>query len=129
MSHRDPYLAIPRALAVLPGNGGVKGKTDKLRSVTVGSPESVYMALTFCFDLYRRMLYMAKPAGALREHITPELAKEILEDDDSINDARGWRERAEAAQEIMLRLHSQLSADWEKALRRAASEAPVEVHH
>ena len=113
MSHHDPYLAIPRALAVLPGNGGIKGTTDKLKTVQVGSEESVYMALAFCFDLYRRLLYMAKPAGALREYITRELAREIIRDDKAIDDAAGWQGRAEVAQRIMLRLHKELSEDWE----------------
>jgi|RhiMethySRZTD1v2_1073278.scaffolds.fasta_scaffold966970_1 hypothetical protein len=128
MSHLDTYLSVPQALSVVPGNGGIKGRTDKLKSVTVGSPESVYMALSFCFDLYRRLLYMAQPAGALREHIPPELAKTILKDDEAIDKADGWRGRAEAAQRIMLRLHGELSADWQKALERAASEARTEVH-
>lgn len=120
MSHHDPYIAIPRVLSVLPGNGGTKGKSDKLKSVEVGSEESVYMALTFCFDLYRRLLYMAKPAVALREYIPTDLAREILKDDEAIDAHDKWSERAIEAQKIMLRLHKELSGDWEEALERAA---------
>jgi hypothetical protein len=128
MSHHDTYLALPRALSVLPGSGGVKGKSDKLASVTVGSPESVYMVATLCFDLYRRLLYMSKPARALREHIPMELAQEILNDDAAINAADGWEGRAKAAQEIMLRLHKELSKDWQRALERAAEGRAMDEH-
>src|SRR5262245_57458049 len=130
MSHRDDtYLSVPQALSVIPGNGGIKGKTNKLESVKeIGSPESVYMALAFCFDLYRRMLYMAQPAEALREHIPPELARRILQDNAKIDGPDTWRGRAEAAQEIMLKLHNEMSEDWMRALRRAATQASTEVH-
>ena len=128
MSHRDSYLAVPRALAVLPGNGGVKGKSNKLDSVEVGSEESFYMLATFCFDLYRRMLYMAKPARALRDHIPPDLAREILEDDAAIDRGEGWRERAKTAQKIMLRLHEELSDEWARDLKRAARDDSPDGH-
>lgn len=120
MSHHDPYTAIPKVLAVLPGNGGTKGKTDKLRTVEVGSEESVYMALTFCFDLYRRLLYMSKSAGPLREFIPPDLARQIQKDDGAIDAQKGWRGRARVAQRIMLRLHRELSQDWSRELGKAA---------
>jgi hypothetical protein len=122
MSHHDTYLAIPKALAVIPGNGGARGLTAKLASVEVGSPDSVYMVATFCFDLHRRLQYMAKITRTLAEHIPSDIAREMLADDEAIKAGAGWRERAEAAERIMLRLHGELSEDWERELRRAAGQ-------
>jgi hypothetical protein len=121
MPHHDTTdITALKALAVLPGNGGTKGRTPKLASVKVGSADSVYMLATFCFDLYRRLQYVAKVARPLAEHLPPEIAREMLADNEVIDGGPGWRERAEAAEAIMLRLHEELSDDWERELERAA---------
>jgi hypothetical protein len=85
--------------------------------------------LTFCLDLYRRLLYVAKAARPLREYLTAEQAREIREDNQAIDAAKDWHERAEATQKIMFRLHDELSKDWARALEEAAEEEPVHAHH
>lgn len=123
MPHHDTIdSTASRALAVLPGNGGTRADSPKLASVEVGSPDSVYMLATFCFDLYRRLQYMAKIARPLAEHMPPEIAREMIADNEEINAGKGWRERAETAEKIMLRLHRELSGDWERELRRASEQ-------
>lgn len=129
MSHRDTHMAIPRSLAAVLGNGGTKGKTSKVKVIEAGGDEAAYMTLTFCLDLYRRLLYVAKAAQPLREYLTAEQAREIRKDNEAIDAGKNWRERAEAAQKIMFRLHDQLSEDWERALEQAAAEEPVHAHH
>jgi hypothetical protein len=129
MSHRDTHMAIPRALAALPSNGGTKGRTSKVEVIEKGGDEAAYMTLTFCMDLYRRLLYVAKAAQPLREYLTADQAREIREDNEAIDAGKNWRERAEAAQKIMFRLDKELSKDWERALEEAAAEEPVHAHH
>jgi hypothetical protein len=129
MSHRDTHMAIPRSLAAVLGNGGTKGKTDKVEVVARGGDEASYMTLTFCLDLYRRLLYVAKAARPLREYLTAEQAREIRKDNEAIDAGKNWRERAKVTQEIMFRLHDELSKDWGRALEEAAAEEPVHAHH
>ena len=98
-----------------------KGFTDKLGSVEVGTPEAYYMLATYCFDLTRKLEYLVKVARPFAEHIPPELAHEILEDNDAIN-AKGltWEERAKVAEKIMLRLHREAGDGAERSLNEAA---------
>src|SRR4051812_13965060 len=116
-------IAAERVLSVIMGNGGQKGLTRKLDSVEIGSPDSVYMVAAFCFDLFRRMQYMYRLAQPFDDLIPPETAREILADHDSMNaDGLSWRERAERAETIMLRLHGELAQDWEQNLRQRAAQ-------
>jgi len=116
-------IAAERVLSIIPGNGGPKGITSKLASVEVGSPDSVYMVAAFCFDVMRRLQYMYKLARPFAYQIPPDVAQEILADHDAINaDGLSWRERAEAAEQIMLRLHGELADQWEHNLRQAAGQ-------
>jgi hypothetical protein len=122
----DDTINIPpeRVLSILPGNGGPKGFTSKLGSVEVGSPDSVYMVAAFCFDVMRRLQYMYKLARPYADQIPPNVAQEILADHDAINaDGLSWQQRAETAEQIMLRLHNELAGQWEQNLRQAAGQA------
>ena len=123
MPDQTTDIAAERVLSVIPGNGGPHGLTKKLQSVEIGSPDSVYMVAAFCFDLVRRMQYMYRLAQPFAELIPPETAREILADHETINGAGlTWRERAERAEEIMLRLHGELAEEWETNLRHAAAQ-------
>jgi hypothetical protein len=123
MSDQTIDIAADRVLSVILGNGGQKGRTPKLASVEIGSPDSVYMVAAFCFDLFRRMQYMYKLAQPFADLIPPETAREILADHESMNaDGLTWRERAERGEQIMLRLHGELADEWERNIRRAADQ-------
>jgi hypothetical protein len=100
-----------------------KRRTEKLGSVEVGTHESFYLLATYCFDLSRKLLYLSKVARPFAEHIPPELAHEILEDNDAIN-AKGltWEERAKVAEKIMLRLYDELADQYEQILKQAADQ-------
>lgn len=116
-------IAAERVLSIVLGEGGPKGRTAKLASVEVGSADSVYMLAAFCFDLFRRLQYMSKLARPFADQIPPEIAREILADQEAINaDGLNWRQRAEAAEQIMLRLHGELADEWDSNLRRAAEQ-------
>lgn len=117
--------SVARVLSVLPLGTGTHGDTVKLGSVKVGDPESVYMVATFCFDLFRRLQYVAKVALPFGDHMPPEIAREILKDDADINAGKNWRERAETAEQVTRRLHRELAGEWERRLERAAQGTPV----
>jgi hypothetical protein len=99
-----------------------RGRTGKLESVEVGSPESFYLLATFCFDLSRKFEYLSKAARPFAEQIPPELASEILDDSQAISAATTWKDRATRAESIMLRLHDELGDENARALQRAADQ-------
>jgi hypothetical protein len=85
--------------------------TDKLASVTVGTPEAFYLLATYCFDLSRKLLYLSKIAGPYVANIPPDLAQEIEADTDAINEnGLSWEDRAELAEDIMLRLYREVDS-------------------
>ena len=98
-----------------------KGYTDKMASVTVGTPEAFFMLATYCFDLTRKLNYLIKVARPFAEHIPADLAAEILEHNDAIN-AQGltWEARAKIAQDIMLGLYGEGGDEPERLLKQAA---------
>jgi hypothetical protein len=89
-----------------------KRSTPKLATVEVGTPDSYYLLATYCFDLSRKLMYLSKVATPFSDSVPAELAQEILSDTDAIN-APGltWRQRAETAETIMLRLHDELNQE------------------
>jgi hypothetical protein len=98
-----------------------KGYTDKMASVTVGTPEAYFMLATYCFDLMRKLNYLVKIARPFAEHIPAELAAEILQHNEAIN-ARDltWEQRAKVAQDIMLGLYGEGGEEPELLLKKAA---------
>jgi hypothetical protein len=90
-----------------------RGLTDKLASVTVGTPEAYYLLATYCFDLTRKLEYLTKVAASFADQIPPALAEQIHADTEAINDSKvqTWQERAEAAEKIMIRLHRESTGE------------------
>lgn len=102
----------------------VTHRSPKLAEVEPGSPESFYMLATFCFDLSRRMNQLYKATRALARAAEPELASEILRDNEAINKAgMSWQQRAEAAEQIMLRLVAEIGEEHQAVLREIAGGA------
>jgi hypothetical protein len=101
-------------------NRPVRRLSPKLSSVEAGSVEGFYMLATFCFDLQRKLEYVCKANLDYISRMDPELAREIVTDNETIGaDGLSWRERAERAEEIMLRLHREIGAQHEQGLQQA----------
>jgi hypothetical protein len=114
-------IAAERVLSIVPGNGGQKGITSKLANIPIDSPDYVYMLAAFSFDLFRRLQYMYKLAQQFSDRIPSDIAREILADHDALNaEGLSWKQRAEAAEAVMLRLHGELADSWEANLKVAA---------
>ncbi len=121
MSYQQNDVQTVMATLYALSQGPPRGFTDKLASVEVGKPESYYMLATYCFDLERKLEYLTKVTLRFAEHIPPELAHEILEDNEAIN-AKGlkWEERAKNAEKIMIRLHRDGGEDAHRVLSESA---------
>ena len=90
----------------------VKGLTAKLASVAEEKlPESFYLLAAYCFDAQRKLLYLSKVALPFAEAIPPDLKRQIDEDTEKINRPATWKERAQEAEEVMLRLQREIDSD------------------
>jgi len=118
---------LDKIKAMLGGLGGLgdtpmRKQTEKLKSVEPGSVESFYMVAAFCFDLQRRMEYMCKATLDYESGMDSGLAREIIADNEALQaDGLSWKQRAELAEKIMLRLYKQIGARHERALQQAAA--------
>lgn len=95
--------------------------SPKLASVKLGSDEFLYMLAAFCFDLSRKMDYLFKATREFAPAASQALAREVLKDNNAIN-ATGltWKQRAERAEEIMLRLAAEIGKAHDEVVRKAA---------
>lgn len=116
--------AIKRALGsiCLIVDGSQHHGTPKLASVEPGSVEAYYMLAAFCFDLARKLDYVFKATKAFAEHADADLAREVKKDYDYMYDlgVETWKERAERAEKVLLRLYNEIAKDHEVLLTKAA---------
>jgi hypothetical protein len=99
----------------------VTRQTQKLDSVSIGSPESYYMLAAFCFDLSRKVNYLFQATRDFASQADPALARLMMDDNNAINeDGLTWEQRARIAEQIMLRSVAELGNQHEQALRAAA---------
>jgi hypothetical protein len=103
-------------------DGSQQHETRKLDSVEPGSVEAYYMVAAFCFDLARKLDYVFKATKAFADHADGDLAREVKADYDVLYDRRvkTWKERAERAEEVLLRLYDEVAKDHDRLLERAA---------
>lgn len=117
--------AVRRALGTicLDVDGSQQHEEPKLKSVKPGSDEAFYMLAAFCFDLARKLDYVFKATRAFADYADRDLAGEVKADYDYLYDRRlkTWRERAERAEEVLLRLYREIGKEHEALLTRAAS--------
>ena len=80
------------------------------------------MVATFCFDLQRKLEYLCKATLEYESRMDSGLAREILADNEALQaDGLSWKQRAELAEEIMLRtVPRDRSSAWREGLQRAA---------
>jgi hypothetical protein len=119
----DDFDEIKATLGALCGLGDtpVRRLSPKLNSVEPGSVEAFYMVATFCFDLQRKLEYMCKATLEYESRMDSGLAREILADNEALQaEGLSWKQRAELAEEIMLRLYREVGPQHEKGLQRAA---------
>ena len=122
----DELRLIKSVLGVLPDQGVPKKDSDKLAKLNVGEPEFQFMLATYCFNLSRRLQYLAKAAAPFAANMPPELAREILADNEQINEEGiSWKERAHRAEKIMLRLQRENGDKWDKTVKAAANRGAV----
>lgn len=103
-----------------------KLQSPKLQSTEpgYGDNDPVYLALTYCFDLMRRMEYVFKATKAFALSADPELAREIQADNEAINrDGLTWKERSGKAEEIMIRLYTEVGEEHERLLKKSAGRS------
>ena len=105
-------------------NGTQHTVGPKLGSVEAGSREEIYMLAAFCFDAARKMEYIFKATRGFALEADPELAQEIKRDNDAVKRAAGaekdWKKTAEALEQVIIRLYSEVGAEHERLLDRVA---------
>ena len=100
------------------------GSSAKLDSVKVGAPESYFMLAAFCFDLSRKVNYLFRGTRDFALEADPELAQQLLEDNDAINEpGLTWEERARRAEAIMARSVQELGEEHDRVLHGVAGRA------
>jgi hypothetical protein len=119
---QDDVRALKEVLGGIAGAGDrpVRLATPKLASVEAGSLESYYMVATFCFDLQRKLEYVCKAALEYEPQMDSLLARQIIADNAAIADEPTWKQRAEMAEKIMLRLYKEIGDEHDRGLRSAA---------
>ena len=97
-------------------------KLQSTRSTNRYDPnDPVYLALTYCFDLMRRMEYLFKATKGFALSADPQLAREIQRDNATLNqDGLTWQRRSELAEEIMVRLYGEIGDEHAKLLKEVA---------
>lgn len=96
-------------------------RTKSKLTIPLHSDEFLYMLATFCFDLSRRMDYLWKATKGFAGQTSQELAREVLKDSEAINAPDLlWKQRAERAEQIMLRLAAEIGEEHDRAVREAA---------
>ena len=94
--------------------------TQSKLDIPLHSDDFLYMLATFCFDLSRRMDYLWKATSGFAGQASQNLAREVLKDSEAINAPADWKQRAERAHEIMIRLAGDTDAGHAEAIRKAA---------
>jgi hypothetical protein len=96
----------------------------KLSSVKAGSDEAYYMLAAFCFDLSRKVNYLYRAARQFAPNADPDLAQQLIEDNNAINaEGLSWEQRARAAETIMLRTVDELTDEHARILRTVAARS------
>lgn len=108
------------------GDRPVKLNSPKLQSTEPGTDNDlIWLVATYCFDLQRRMEYVFKAAEDFAIHADPDLAREIQADSRSLNEeGLSWKQRAQRAEAIMIRLYNEVETRHETLLRDVAEGGP-----
>jgi hypothetical protein len=118
--------AVKRALGniCLDVDGNQEHESPKLASVKPGSVEAYYMVAAFCFNLTRKLHYMFKATKGFAGNADGKLAQEIKKDNEYLYDRSmtTWKERAERAEKVMLRLYGDIHEEYERLLEEAAKK-------
>jgi acyl-CoA reductase-like NAD-dependent aldehyde dehydrogenase len=91
--------------------------TPKLASVGNDPEQRFYLLATYCFDAARKLEYVYKATRRYALEADPALAAEIKQDNEALSAARkDWKQSAETAERILLRLLEETAEDHEKIL-------------
>lgn len=93
----------------------------KLKSVEPGSVDGFYLLAAYVFDVARKLEYVYKATRVFALQADPALAAQIQRDNKAI-EATGmrWKEAAEKAEEILLRLYREIGEEHEQLLNLVA---------
>ena len=124
MSNGDMQKALGSLSLV--GDKPVKTFSPKLQSTEPGTDnDPLYLALTYCFDMMRRMEYIFIATKGFALQGDPELARQIRADNRILNeDGPTWKQRAEAAETIMLTLFGKIETEHNDLLNQVAGPEP-----
>lgn len=97
------------------------GAGSKLATLREGTDDDhTWMLTAYCFDLARKLEYVYKAAREFAAFADPALAREIRTDNQAIGEAATWRARAEAAEEILIRIRSEIGDEHHALLDQVA---------
>ena len=113
----DLLLSRPGGTTAVP-DGPVKPNTE----------EGFYLLATFCFDLERKMEYLYRATRTFALKGDPQLARELLADQESFNiDGLTWKERAQRSEARLRELQRQVGPEHERLLREVAKGSTGEA--
>src|SRR5262245_65976048 len=92
--------------------------------------EQLALAISYCFDIQRKLEYACHALEAFAEYGDPELAHQLRKDDEELcNTAINWEQRKHIAHRIMLEvsaaIHEKHESNIKEHARRATRRAPV----
>lgn len=94
---------------------------NKLDEVQAGSRDEFYLLATYVFVLAIKMEYLCKVTQAYGLQGDPEIARQIKADFARIVESKAWRDRAYAAQEVMVRLYGEVGRTHQETLDQVAN--------
>ena len=88
--------------------------------------EQLALAITYCFDIQRKLEYACHALEAFADYGDPELAQQLRKDDEELCDASiNWEQRKQIAHRIMLEIYAAIFEKHEYKIKENASRATL----
>jgi len=88
--------------------------------------EQLALAITYCFDIQRKLEYACHALEEFADYGDPELAQQLRKDDEELCDtAINWEQRKEIAHRIMLEVYAAIFEKHEYTVKESASRATL----
>jgi hypothetical protein len=90
--------------------------------------EQLALAITYCFDIQRKLEYACHTLEAFADYGDPELAQQLRKDDEELCDASiNWEQRKQIAHRIMLEIYAAIFEKHEYKIKENASRATLQA--
>jgi hypothetical protein len=90
--------------------------------------EQLALAITYCFDIQRKLEYACHALEAFADYGDPELAQQLRKDDEELCDASiNWEQRKQIAHRIMLEIYAAIFEKHEYKIKENASRATLQA--